>query len=137
MSIVAESTRLLESDSAIFAFLPAVSNTYLVVSGQHGTTAIVWAGGSLLVSTFLYNFLRHVKIHDSDNDLYKRNAVIFVLLLVFWAVAFSRGIWKLYQLFEIESPWPEIIVGVSALFVFLVFSDLLLGWIVDDYRIDD
>jgi predicted membrane channel-forming protein YqfA (hemolysin III family) len=148
MSAITDALKLLESESSIFAFLPAVNYGYYIIQQpEYQFDIFLEATFALLVSSFLYNFLNEASLKQpeesedtdegavdrGDAGLSMRNTIIFTVLGLTWAVVFTKSLVELYSILSQDSVWPEILISASAVFVFLLLSDIILYLIVPRY----
>lgn len=148
MSTITDALKLLESESSIFAFLPGVNYSYYIIQQSEFQAYIfIEAIFALLVSSFLYNFLSEASLKqtagDEDTDdgavdregtgLDLRNTMIFIVIGVVWAGVFAKSVVKLYSILGQDPFWPEVLISASAVFVFLLLSDIILYSIVSGY----
>jgi len=125
MSYLRDALQVINDDTPVFAFLPVVNVTYLLIlEYQRG----LFAGGLLvtLLSAFLYLLIDQ----DPEYDDYK-NWVrgIFVI----WLLLYAESIRRLIIEMERDLVFPEILVFVSATFISLLLCDKILKNMLNGY----
>lgn len=138
MSALTDAIRILNDESAVFSFLPAVNYLYFFTNQENPATFIIFLTlSSLFLSSLLYNALTEINLIEDNSggervsDL--RSGVSMLVIGVLWVVIFGDSVVKLYTLFGPDSIWPELLSAVSILFIFLLITDLILFLIVPAY----
>jgi hypothetical protein len=151
MSAVTDAVRLLNGESAAFAFLPVI-NYFYIYSQLPSPGAIDNAIfiGAVFVSALGFNILSQVDFEaysgsgstDVDNEpsdsaeneiLGLQSLAILLLATIAWFLFFIDGLMQLCTRFTGSSVWPELLVVLSALVICLVVSDLLLTVLLPIY----
>jgi hypothetical protein len=118
MSYLRDALQIINDDTPVFAFLPVVNVTYLLILEYQ---VKVLAGGLLV--TFLSSFLYLLIDQDPEYDDYKRGVI---LVFIIWLALYAESIRRLFVEFERSLILPEVLVFISAAFVSLIICDKLL-----------
>lgn len=147
MSYVPETIRIINSESAVFSFLPAVNYVFYYSTKDNPSLETgVYAILSIVASALLYNLLTKADFsplnHSDGNNnggnganarhgSPNRNRLLVLSLLIglVWIIAFIRSIKNVYAILD-TVPSAVLLLAVSVLFVSLLFADLLLAFLL-------
>jgi hypothetical protein len=154
MSVISEAIEILNKESGVFAFLPAVNQFYF--NWQHqdpGLKTYLITLGALFISAAAFNiisqvdFSQYLSPRDRDtqlsdwsksdeSNLNLREIVIVIIVGLFWFVSLVVSLSNLWEISGMNAVIPDILFGVSVLFVCLVITDLLFIAIFPAYSKD-
>lgn len=137
MSILTDAFRLLDRESNVFSFLPAVNQLYIYWKSSNPTlTQTTIAVSSLLVSVVVFNILTHGNFsrYESDSKTMKtRYALLLVAVAIIWSLFLSNSIIQMYEIFSSGELWPVLLTAISLVFVFLLVTHAILGRVLPMY----
>ena len=152
MSTIIDAIRLLNRESAAFAFLPAINYLYIYWEYPSSeTTNLALTVGALFISAIGFNVLKHVDFEsylssnttntshespesDENEVLGLWSLVVLILITSMWILFLVYSLVPLWELFTEATIWAGILFGVSVLFICLVVSDLLLPVVLPAYE---
>lgn len=155
MSVISDAVRLLNDESAAFSLLPATNYFYAYLKNPDPgfiSNAIILA--AIFLSAVWFNILSAVRfgsyastdIEGEDDESSESNdgelidGVSLATILgaaAMWILLFAGSLISLWRLFGESSILPELLAGISILFICLVGSDLLLTGILPIYNEDN
>lgn len=138
MSALTDAIRVLNDESAVFSFLPAINFLYYFTGLETPTDFEIFLTlSSLFLSALLFNAVTEISIledgqdEDTETDLLSSLAMLVIGGL--WTIVFLDSIAKLYTLFNTETIWPHLLSAVSIIFIFLLITDIMLYFLVPAY----
>ena len=155
MSAITDAVRLLNEESAAFSLLPAINYFYFYLKlSDPGLKSNVVILVAIFLSAIWFNILSTVQFgsytgagtDNTDNessesdDEHLIDSISLVVILsaaILWLLSFTGSLISLKKLFGESAIWPELLAGISILFVCLVTSDLLLTGLLPVYNEED
>lgn len=117
---------VLNRDTALFAFLPTVNYTYLIVEGSWAAFALP-AVPTAVCSAAVYLSVRGSPTFDGWGWL------LTAIPTWLWLVGYGYSLWRLWGLVGGRSEIPSILLLVSTVFLSLLIFELLFRRASSDY----
>lgn len=142
MTAVGDGIRLINQESAAFAFLPAINYLYIY---SHTADPGMKINGiviiSLLISAVGFNILSQVSFERYLNQESGQKSVIglwnltFLLTItVVWCGVLINSLIHLWPMTGRGTIWPELLIASTLLVIFLAITDILLEGFLSIYQ---
>lgn len=125
MSYLRDALHIIDDDTPVFAFLPVVNVTYLLIL-EYQFELFLEGVVVTFLSSFLYLLIDQNPTYD---DYISWVRVVFLV----WLTLYGESIRRLVKEFEHGLVFPEILVFISITFVSLVAWDKLFSKVIEDY----
>ena len=138
MSAFTDAFRILDGETNILAFLPAVNQGYVYwkTANPSDMQAAIFVG-SLLISVIAFNVLTYgnfSQYQDSSETMEVRYALILIVFTVIWGMALGFSLLQLSELASSGELWPLLLSAISLLFLLLIITHILLSWALPMYN---
>lgn len=137
MASARDAVAVLNDDVALFAFLPPVNYSFLLIQIESPQNCLIYIVGlSVLVGTIVYNYVSANSSQPGTQAQKLGGAQRFGLAACgfIWLCLLLYSMWRLFHLFSKSWILPEVLFLVSLSFISLIITDLFLNILIDTYE---